>query len=178
MKRILLLLACLAGLTFTGCADTYLLPATDQEGIKLDPEKSIYISSPEDGRYGSIRYLNSGTMVARILQAEFVKYSTSVDIGDRVQTFKGSLRQASEKGHGYLCFPTILEWEDRGSRWSGARDTVSVKITVVDLLSQETVRDVVITGKSGFGFFTGEYPQDLLPEPVEEFVSSMYEDDK
>lgn len=37
-----------------------------------------------------------------------------------------------------------------------------------------TIDSVVIKGKSGWATLGGDYPQDLLPKPVEEYVRTWY----
>jgi hypothetical protein len=41
------------------------------------------------------------------------------------------LTHAKENNYGYLVFPTILEWEDRATEWSGIPDKASIKIAMV-----------------------------------------------
>ncbi len=168
MKKIFLLIVGLIVLGVTGCADNYVITPIQGEDIKLNSEKRIFISKPKDGTSDNIRYLNSGSMVSRIMQAEFSKYCSFVEIGERYQTLSKSVITAREKGYDYLVYLTILEWSD-------ISDKASLKINIVDLHRNSTVCSVVVEGKSGFMTFDGDQPQDMIYEPVNAFVGKMYE---
>ena len=74
----------------------------------------------------------------------------------------------------YLVYPTILHWEDRATEWSGRSDKVEIKVVVVDVLTGNTITGSIIKGSSGLATFGGDHPQDLLPGPVNQFVSTLY----
>jgi len=97
-----------------------------------------------------------------------------VEIANTHQPHEDALRFARGKNFIYLVYPTILHWEDRATEWSGKSDRVEVKIQVVDVKAGLPVETVLIKGRSGLGTLGGDHPQDLLPEPIEGFVSSLY----
>jgi len=49
-----------------------------------------------------------------------------------------------------------------------------VKVELVDVATDTPLDTGIIKGKSKWATFGGDHPQDLLPKPVEEFVSSLY----
>jgi hypothetical protein len=52
---------------------------------------------------------------------------------------------------------------------------VEVKIEVIDPTSGETLTTGIVKGKSGLATLGGDHPQDLLPEPITEFVGALYQ---
>ncbi len=93
----------------------------------------------------------------------------------RVEDFDQALNSARIGGYSYLVFPTILHWEDRATEWNFMRDKVEVKIDIVDVFSGEAESSTVIDGRSGIATLGGDHPQDLLPDPINEyFRSALY----
>jgi len=158
----------------TGCADSHQLIRTGNASIKLEPSKSVCISIPRDGKYGQINYLGSGVNASKIILMAFSKYSNSAETGHQYQSFENALAYAKENNYGYLVFPTILEWEDRATEWSGIPDKASIKIAIINAETGNTIDSAIIKGKSGLATFGGDHPQDLLPKPVEEYVGTLF----
>ena len=111
-----------------GCADSHQLLRTGNASLKLDSSRSVYISIPRNGRYGRTNYQGSGVNSSQIILMAFSRYSNSVETGHQYQPFDEALSYAKKNGYGYLVFPTILEWEDRSTEWSGIPDRASIKI--------------------------------------------------
>lgn len=165
----------LVSILIAGCADTHeFVRHGTSPANKLDPAASFYISVPNDGIYGAKTYRGSGLMTTQVLLAAFSKRARNVQAERSYQSFDDSLRMAKQAGQTYLVFPTILEWEDRATEWSGIPDRVSIKVEVVQVASGQTVESAIINGKSGLGTFGGDHPQDLLPKPVDDFVSTLF----
>ena len=74
----------------------------------------------------------------------------------------------------YYVAPEILHWEDRATEWSGRPDRIEVQISIYDVNMQTEIASSVITGKSAWATFGGDHPQDLLPEPTNAYVASLY----
>lgn len=53
-------------------------------------------------------------------------------------------------------------------------DQVEVKIQIIQVSTGAVISSGIASGKSGVATFGGDHPQDLLPEPIEAFVSSLY----
>jgi len=64
----------------------------------------------------------------------------------------------------------ILHWEERATK----SDRVEVKIVVMAVESGTIIDSVVIKGKSKGFTFGGDHPQDLLPEPIDMYVASLF----
>ena len=141
---------------------------------KLLPQKSIYISLPNDGRYGNINYPGSGITTSQVLLKNFSKYNNNIIVSNQYRPFSSALSQARIKGSEYLIYPTILEWEDRATEWSGKPDRISIKIQTVEANTGKTLNSTIIQGKSSWATLGGDHPQDLLQKPIEELVNNLY----
>jgi Domain of unknown function (DUF4823) len=158
----------------SACTDTHQLLRSGHDKPKLEKSKIVYISVPKDGRYGQTVYSGSGPNTTQIVHMAFSQYVKRVESGHEYQTFEEALNAARKHGAAYLVVPTILEWEDRATEWSGIPDKVSIRISIADTGNSETIDSVVIKGKSGLATFGGDHPQDLLPQPVGEYVMSLF----
>ena len=171
MKTIFIVLAIAV---LSSCADTTQLTKSGNESFKLVTENRIYVSVPTDGRYGNKTYHGSGANVSQIIMSSFSKYAPGIESGNTFQTREQALAYAKNSSSDFLILPTILEWEDRATEWSGIPDKVSIKIALIHVGSGKTMSSAIIKGKSGLSTLGGDHPQDLLPEPVDEYAKSMY----
>ncbi len=164
-----------AMLLLAACADSHqLTKSAGSPTFSLDSSDTIYVSVPRDGVYGSQRYTGSGMTTAQIIQGAFLKHVDSVNYGNSTQSRDDAWEAAMEAGALYLVYPTILHWEDRATEWSGKPDRVEVKMQVIDVATNTTEATAIAKGKSGLATMGGDHPQDLLPDPVNEFVSSLF----
>lgn len=168
----------LISILLTGCyAEKHdvVQTATTQSYSKLDNSKSVYISVPEDGRYGSILYNRSGAMTTQAIKMALSKYVDSIITdGKSTEDYRTALRNAKNKNVSYLFYPQILEWEDRATEWSGKPDKVSIKIRVVDIKSNKKISSIVLKSNSSWFTLGGDHPQDLLEKPISDYINSLY----
>lgn len=164
----------LTALLLSACADSHQLLRMDKEPQKLDARGIVYVSVPEDGRYGQTVYAGSGKNTMQIVVMAFSEHSGRVEGGHAHQSFEDSLAAARNIGASYLVVPTILHWEDRATEWSGIPDKASIKVAVFNVSTGVIMDSVIIKGRSGIATFGGDHPQDLLPKPMEEYVSSLF----
>jgi len=157
-----------------GCAATYTENRSDDEGVQLMVTKGVYIIMPADGRYGEKAYENSGQMTAAVVDVEFSKFTSEVKVSDACD-LDDCLSTLNESEYGYLVDTEILNWEDRATEWSGKPDRISVKMSVYDLSTGDRLSHVILEGKSKWATMGGDHPQDLLPEPVGQYVASLYD---
>lgn len=157
------------------CADSHQLIRNDSlAAVRLSVDDSILIAVPEDGVYGTSNYRGSGQNAAQIIYSAFAERTSRARVSRAIQSFDEALATCRQSGQKYLVYPTILHWEDRATEWSGIPDKVEVKIEIVDSASGQAVTSAIVKGKSGLATFGGDHPQDLLSEPVAQFVSSLY----
>jgi hypothetical protein len=159
-----------------GCVNKHELvrPNSSMSNAKLERQATAYIAVPQDGIYGQTTYKGSGETTTQVIQAEFAKHLRHVVTGVEHQTFDSALSMAQYEGLTYLIYPRILHWEDRATEWSGKSDKVSVKISIIEASSGNEIDAVIITGKSKWATLGGDHPQELLPKPVGEYVSSLF----
>ena len=161
----------LSALLIASCADTHKVIRTDAApGLRLKPTSTVYIAVPVDGVYGANTYRGSGQNTAQIIHSAFAKRSRSTKVGRSAQSYEEAKGAALSENWEYLVYPTILHWEDRATEWSAIPDKVEVKIEVVEIATGHSVVSAVVKGSSGIATLGGDHQQDLLPEPVEEFV--------
>lgn len=173
MKRRLTIIA--AALLLAACADSHRLMRGDgPQGIHLNTSDSLFIAVPDDGSYGAETYKGSGQSTAQVLYSAFAKHTHSAKVAHSTQSFDDARATAKSDGQKYLIYPTILHWEDRATEWSMIPDKIEVKVEVVEVSTGNVLSAVVIAAKSGVATLGGNHPQDLLPEPIEEYAASLY----
>lgn len=163
-----------------GCADSHQLVryGKSETHLRLAANDTIYIAVSRDGIYGTRTYKSSGLITSRILLSSFAKRARRVEMGQSYQSFDDAIKFARDSGFRYLVYPTILHWEDRATEWSALPDRVEVKVDIVESINAKLLDSLVVTGKSGLATFGGDHPQDLLPKPVDEFVSGLFDRSK
>jgi hypothetical protein len=157
-----------------GCADSHRVSPTNKSSEKLSSSEFAYVVVPQDGRYGATNYTGSGQTVAQIVASAFAKHINRVEIGQKLEQPDAVVANAQELGATYLVTPMIVHWEDRATEWSLKSDKVEVKITVHDVASGRMLASAVVSGSSGLATFGGDHPQDLLPEPMDSYVGSLF----
>jgi hypothetical protein len=167
--------ACTFALLASGCTDTYqLVRPAGWSTPRITTVDSVYVAVPEDGSYESRAYIGSGLTTSQIIGSAFARRARSVTVGRAPESREAAVEHAATNGVRYVVLPTILHWEDRATEWSGIPDEVAVRIDVLDVASRAILGTVTVEGTSGLATFGGDHPEELLPEPVEEFVTSLY----
>lgn len=158
-------------LLISGCSSTYTHNNFSNSGQNLHAGKSLIIATPSNGRYGDNTYQSSGEMTASAARAEFSKHSNNVTISESCSDI-----ECLKKGESFVYYvvPEILQWEDRATEWSGLPDRIEIKITIYTGENFDVVASTTFTGKSKWATFGGDHPQDLLPTPMNTYISSLY----
>jgi hypothetical protein len=163
----------LAFLLLSGCC-CFLSYEPDISSKKLAHNAKAYVAVPENGRYGRFVYPDSGETTTQVILTTFLKYLTHAIKGSRYEPYENALKTAKGMDCRYLIYPTILHWEERATEWSGKPDRISVKIEIINIQTGDLVDSVKIKGESKWATFGGDHPQDLLPEPIEKYVASLF----
>ena len=153
----------MATLFLVGCSSTYERIDIKTLSSPLNKDKPVFVTQPVNGSYGEIVYHNSGVMTQLALQKSLTTYTELTD---------------SKTTAGYIFEPKILHWEDRATEWSGKKDKITIQVRVYKMPSKEKVADSTINGSSKFITFGGDHPQDLLKEPFDLFIKSLYDTGK
>ena len=160
-------------LLIAGCTATYHQQTLSNDARKLDKGKGVFISVPEDGRYGQHEYFNSGQMTANAVKAAFLKYTKTLKVSNECHG-DNCFSVIPIETYSYYVKPEILHWEDRATAWSGRPDKVEVMLIVFDTATGVEISTVSLTGKSKIMTFGGDHPQDLLAEPINKYIESLY----
>jgi hypothetical protein len=155
------------------CASTYKSSALSVPTTKLERGKFIAIALPTNGSYGGKEYAGSGSSTATAIRAAFAKYARETVVTNECQGLTCLIERHGQTAD-YLVVPEILRWEDRATEWSGIKDTLEIKIAVYDASSGKELAATTLLGKSKWASFGGDHPQDLLPEPVNQYVANLY----
>lgn len=172
MKSLKHLVITLATLSMLGCT-TYSQKNVSETSTKLQRGKSVAIATPTNGQYGQTVYSGSGRMTATAVQGAFSRHTNRITVVSNCKDLNCLMtdrRQISD----YYVVPEILHWEDRATEWSGIPDKIEVKISVFDGLTGNDIASTIISGNSKWVTFGGDKPQDLLPEPLNAYVDSLY----
>jgi hypothetical protein len=156
-----------------GCASTYSHTDLHKIQSKLDANAGVLISVPKDGFYETKIYLNSGRSTANAFNAAFSKKVSKVDVIDSCHG-NDCLNNIDTQKYQYYVEPNILHWEDRNTEWSGKPDRIEIQIIIFDTRTKQELANSSFTGKSKWGTMGGDHPQDLLQEPTEKYVNSLY----
>ncbi len=153
-----------------GCAASYQQNVVAPMASKLERGKPVLIATPASGSYGNKQYPASGQQTATVVHGAFAKY-TKAAVSNCLDLT--CLLNEGRKDYSYYVVPQILHWEDRNTEWSGIPDRVEIKITVYDA-SGKDLAAIVLSGTSKWATFGGDHPEDLLPEPIGQYVTSLY----
>lgn len=157
----------------SACASTYKQEPVLTPSVKLERGKAVLIATPKNGSYGKIEYSASGQQTAAVIHAAFVRYSNDVTVS-RDCSDLSCLQGSGDQRYDYFVVPQILHWEDRNTEWSGLPDQIEVKIEISDARRHKEISSIVISGKSKWATFGGDHPQDLLPEPIKQYINGLY----
>ena len=174
MKKVVF---CLISVLFIwGCARTaeQIKVGDSAARPKLRSDGAAYILMPEDGKYGTHTYPGSGATTARAIRAAFEKHINRVQLSPEKENPELALIKARTQGFTYFVRPMILRWEQRSVQWAGNPDRVEIKVIVMDAATENVIASVVIKGKSGWPTLGGDHPEDLLPEPIDTYVASLF----
>lgn len=159
-------------LLLASCASQYRRDVISAPSSKLERHKSVVVATPKNGFYDNREYRSSGRETAAVVQSAFSRFASNVVVNAKCSEI-GCLKSETSN-YDYLVIPEILHWEDRNTEWSGKPDRVEVKLTVWDNLSGKELSSVIISGKSKWATLGGDHPQDLLPEPIGQYVQTLY----
>jgi hypothetical protein len=167
-----ILMVALLATALSGCVATYTKTPVAMAQVKLKPGATIAVATPRNGAYGDKTYTDSGAATANAVRAAFARYAGEITVVPECQIV-ACLREKAPAAS-YLAVPEILHWEDRATEWSGKKDKLEIKLSIYAAGVADVVASTVLAGKSKWATFGGDHPQDLLTEPLTEYVGSLY----
>jgi hypothetical protein len=175
MFRLILMCAALIA-AGVGCQNTYKQNVVEVKPLiePLTSKTRVYITMPEDALDKNEPVPASGKRTAIAMQTAFMRHTKNVLIAKIPETLNDALEHARELACDYVVFTTLLQWKDRPTEWTGVRDRLKVQIDLVSVPSREVVRTSTIEGVSRWMTDGDDAPQDLLADPVDKFVRSLF----
>ncbi len=162
--------------TVTGCSSS--TKVSRAEGLTkaptLDRQGAVYVMVPANGVYGGAEYKGSGGFTSQAIRNAFTPFASRVDIAEVVEPNSAAMLRAKSGRYQYLVDAAILHWEDRNTEWSGKPDVIGVRITLFDVASARSIDVVQLDAKSKWATLGGDHPQDLLADPINAYVASLY----
>ena len=164
-------------LAVTGCAHDYY--SSFVSGPKGPPAleygASILVGLAPDARDEDLEYVDSGWRTTDAIVAALASYTDAASAAETPATRETYEGQAREVGQQYVIFPEILVWKDRNTRRWGIPDLLEVRLTLTDAGTGEVLDTTTITGSSRTTISWNDQPQDMLPVPLEEYASRIFE---
>ena len=159
----------------SGCSSTYSEKnVTSEPPPLLRNDSRIYVAMPFDATFKEKVAQGSGKQTAQVIFTAFNRYTKSVYLGKFPESASEALESARRYSADYVVYPNLAKWEDRATEWSGRRDRLEVKIDLIDLANSQLAfsREITATGK----WMTdgGDTPNDLLEQPIEEYVNALF----
>jgi hypothetical protein len=162
-----------ATIVLSGCAAKYDQVNMSTPEAKFSIDGPVIIAIPANGFYETTEYRSSGRMTAIAVRSAFAKYSIKTKVANDCETLE-CLKEKYPNDFRYYVVPEILHWEERATEWSGLPDRIEVQLSVYEQGTWKDIAATHITGKSKWATFGGDHPQDLLPKPLNDYVSSLY----
>jgi hypothetical protein len=156
------------------CKSTSVTSARYDPQAHLPPNAKLFLAIPADGQYSGREYVGSGQAVTATFEQALAAHTPHIIIGPTQADPEAVVAKARETNCAFAVLPRITRWEDRATEWSGKRDKMEIAVRVIDTANGKTLRAATITGKSSWFTFGGDHPQDLLREPIDEFVRSLF----
>jgi hypothetical protein len=175
MFRLLLICAAVVAVG-CGCQNTYKqdIAEVKPQFAPMTSKTHVYVAMPEDALDKKESVPASGKRTALAIQEAFLRHSKFVTLATIPETLADSIAHARRIGADFVAFPSILEWRDRPTEWTGVRDRLKLQIDIVEATSGDVVRTTKIEGVSRWMTDGGDAPQDLLADPVDKFVRSLF----
>jgi hypothetical protein len=140
----------------------------------LPASASVYVSLPQPGRFGPHEYPESGRQTGEAIVRAFAPHVARVTLGSEVESAEDARSTALEQGATLLVVPSILHWEERATEWSGLPDRIQVLLQIYEVESGTLLDAAEVSGKSRWGTFGGDHPQELLPVAVGDYVNTLF----
>jgi len=174
MKRFL----CLFTINFIvilSCTTTNVItPNNSSTRINLKNTDIIFLALPKDGGYRNDIVTGSGKTTLSKLQYVLEDYALKIFVGSTYELIEACKTTAKEKGAKYLFFPTIANWEDRATAWSGLPDKVEIKMVIYDLENDQIIYSVQLNSQSKRLTMGTTDPSELLLGLFQEFAQQIY----
>lgn len=143
--------------------------------VRLDAQKSVFITVPGDGEFADALYLGSGRAVAQAIAMAFTRRGIPVLVAKGHLTREQALSTAARLDAGYLVLPVITLWNQR-NEWLSRPSRLAVRISILDVATGRLIESKPVeTRNLTVLAFTISDPESLLEEPIYKYVSALYQ---
>lgn len=159
-----------------GCRSTVTQKTTDvaPDAPPLRLNARVYIAMPEDALDKKEPVPGSGRRVALALQDAFKRHTRNILLGRITETSEVAIQHARDYEYEYVAIANLLKWQDRPTEWTGVRDKLQVQVDLISVATGQVLRTTTFDAKGKWMTDGGEAPQDLLAEPIDKFVRSLF----
>ena len=140
----------------------------------LRSNSRVYVAMPEDALDKKNPVPQSGKRTALAIQDAFKRHTRNLVTSKYPETLPEATNHARDLQYEFIAFPTILKWQDRPTEWTGVRDKLQIKIDLISVETGQVLRTTMIDAKGRWMTDGDDQPQDLLPDPVDKFVRSLF----
>jgi hypothetical protein len=167
-------LTAMVGASLSACGSSIQTRPLMARAGSLSTTARLYVTLPSDGQFGGEVYQGSGRALAQLVQSAFQARLSRVSVGSRIEEVDAAIIAARAAGNDLVVVPSIVHWEDRATNWSGIPDRAEVMLTVYDARDGSVLNRTLIVGKGTYWARRGAQPQDLLPEPLADYVAGLF----
>lgn len=159
-----------------GCKHTYEEKRiSDAAPPVMTSNTRVYVGRPFDATYKEKVVHNSGKSIADALLVAFSRNTKAVAMSRRPQSVPEALESAIQYRAEFMVYPVILKWEDRATEMSGIRDKLWFRIDLYEVGTGQVVHAKEFEAKSRWMTDGGDTPGDLLEDPINLYVQSLFQ---
>jgi len=156
------------------CAHKYAVPPITGKGRPIPVQSRTLVVTPADGRdERNATYHDSGSWVASALTSALQVHHVEASVAPPEVGFEAALLAARSAAAHFLVVPTIQNWSDRLTEWSGIPDRITIRVRVIEVSTGELLDDRDLRASSRWATWGGDHPQDLLPELAAQWAHSV-----
>ena len=164
-----------AAVLASGCQSTYSDRQVSNEPVPmLRSNTRVYVGMPFDATDRKDVAYQSGRQVAEAIHTAFARNTRPVFISRTPESLGEALDSARKVNADYLAYPTIQLWLDRATEWSGRRDKLKLRVDLIELETSQVVYAKEIEAAGKWMTDGGDTPADLVQQPVEHFVNTLF----
>jgi len=141
---------------------------------QLRTDSKIYVSMPFDAVSGKHVAIESGRQTAEAIATALSRYNKRVFMSKIPLSLVEGMEAARKIQAEYMVYPTIVEWRDYATEWSGKRDRLKLRIDLIEVATEQRVYSKEFEDRSKWMTDGGDRPSGLLSTPAGTFASDLF----
>lgn len=134
-------------------------------------DKEILVLTPADAVTNESIVVGSGAQLANKIFTYLNTKNCEVTL-DGAQNIK-KIDEEELLKYDYIIVPTIINWEDNATAWSGKPDKLTFTIEIFDK-HKNSILSSTLDAKSTNATFSANDPSELIDKPLINFVSRLF----